>query len=82
MKITHIHCNHCGKELKYPYVNDYLNLSMNIPCGPPIGGDLCESCAEELENIVSNFMRSSEDLIDAEYAESINEEGQEEEEEE
>lgn len=64
MKIMHVHCNHCGRELEYPYISDYVDLSMNIPCGPAITGDLCEECAEELQNIVSNFMDGAKELLD------------------
>lgn len=64
MRVTRIHCNHCGKELKYPYLTDYIDIEMNIPCGPPVCGDLCEDCAETLENIVSEFMNAQNDMID------------------
>lgn len=55
MKVTQIRCNHCGTVLTYPYEDDYIDVSINLPGGETFKGDLCGKCEETFRQICNQF---------------------------
>ena len=77
MKITSIHCNHCGKILQYPYIDAHIDVEITAPGMDPTKGDLCDECASYYTKIAKAFMSAYHDSLSEEGLEVLFDESDE-----
>ena len=55
MKVEYYACNHCGKKLDEH--KDRCDTYLDVPIIGVLYVDLCESCANELADIILEYLR-------------------------
>ena len=69
MKKTIITCDRCGKDLDLDNYRNHVNFNLYYWHGGSLGGeedkdkfdfDLCESCDEELSNLIDNWFKNKQ----------------------
>ena len=55
MKVEYYTCDHCGKKLDEH--KDRCDAYLDVPIIGGVDADLCESCANELANIIWEYLK-------------------------
>ena len=54
MKVSHVYCDHCGKEIK-DFDTDYFDADVSWANRNYISGDICSRCQEKLSELIRDF---------------------------